>query len=96
MRPYAEYWTRVSSKTSKGRECMKIFSRFKKPEKQSLVDPICGMTIDENNVKYRTEYKGKTFYFCSARCKAQFKKDTRSHAPTQTNQKKKKGKASCH
>ena len=73
-----------------------MFSRFKKPEKQSLIDPICGMTIDENHIKYRTECKGKTFYFCSARCKAQFKKNMRSQAPKQKNQKKKKGKASCH
>lgn len=74
-----------------------MFSRFRKPKKQVLIDPICGMTIDENHIKYMTEYKGEKFYFCSARCKAQFKKNMKNHAPRQTNQKKKKGKkASCH
>lgn len=73
-----------------------MFSRFKKPKKQALIDPICGMTIDENNIKFKTDYKGETFYFCSARCKAQFKKNIRTQVPKKTNRKKKKGKASCH
>lgn len=74
-----------------------MFSRFKKPKKQLLIDPICGMTLEENHIKYKTEHKGEMFYFCSSRCKAQFKKNLRPQAPIQTNKKKKKGKkASCH
>ena len=29
------------------------------------IDPICGMQVDENTAQYKTEYKGKTYYFCA-------------------------------
>ncbi len=28
------------------------------------IDPICGMQVDENTAQYKTDYKGKTYYFC--------------------------------
>jgi YHS domain-containing protein len=50
------------------------------------------MTIDENHVKYKTEFNGKMFYFCSARCKAQFKKNMRNQTPKKQTRKRKTGK----
>jgi YHS domain-containing protein len=38
-------------------------------------DPVCGMTVDRSKTPFRSEYKGKTVYFCSAGCKASFDAD---------------------
>ena len=38
-------------------------------------DPVCGMTVDRSKTPFRSEYKGKTVYFCSAGCKATFDAD---------------------
>ena len=35
-------------------------------------DPVCGMEIDEKKAAGRTTHEGKTYYFCSAGCKATF------------------------
>lgn len=36
------------------------------------VDPVCEMDIDEEKAAGRTEYEGKTYYFCSPGCKEKF------------------------
>ena len=38
-------------------------------------DPICGMMVDEKKTKFKSDYNGKTFYFCAPSCKATFDKD---------------------
>jgi len=38
-------------------------------------DPICSMAVDEKTAKYKSDYKGKTYYFCSQYCKTKFDKD---------------------
>ncbi len=35
-------------------------------------DPVCGMKIDKRTAKFKTEYKGETYYFCSLSCKKKF------------------------
>ena len=35
-------------------------------------DPICGMAVDEKNAKTKSDYAGKTYYFCNASCKQTF------------------------
>jgi uncharacterized membrane protein YraQ (UPF0718 family)/YHS domain-containing protein len=35
-------------------------------------DPVCGMTVDKLKTPFRSEWKGKTFYFCSQGCKERF------------------------
>ena len=37
-------------------------------------DPVCGMTVDEATAKYKSEYEGKTYYFCNGRCLTAFEK----------------------
>jgi YHS domain-containing protein len=37
-------------------------------------DPVCGMNVDEKTAKFKSEYKGKTFYFCNQSCKVTFDK----------------------
>jgi Cu+-exporting ATPase len=38
-------------------------------------DPICGMNVNEKTAKYKSEHKGKTYYFCSQMCKSTFDKN---------------------
>jgi len=38
-------------------------------------DPICNMTVDEKTTKFKSDYKGKTYYFCSSACKSTFDKN---------------------
>lgn len=38
-------------------------------------DPVCGMEIDEKTAAGKSEYKGKTYYFCSTGCKKSFDQD---------------------
>jgi len=35
-------------------------------------DPICGMTVEKSKAKHKSEFQGKTFYFCCAGCKEKF------------------------
>ncbi|MCX8153782.1 MAG: heavy metal translocating P-type ATPase, partial [Candidatus Bathyarchaeota archaeon] len=38
-------------------------------------DPVCGMEIEPATAYGKTEYKGKTYYFCSQHCAEEFKKN---------------------
>lgn len=39
------------------------------------VDPVCGMDVEESEGAIKTEYQGKTYYFCSKACLLAFSKD---------------------
>jgi len=39
------------------------------------IDPICKMTVDEKSAKFKTDYKGTTYYFCALGCKKAFEKE---------------------
>ncbi len=43
------------------------------------IDPVCGMQVDEKTAKYKTEYKGETYYFCAPGCKFTFEEDPESY-----------------
>jgi YHS domain-containing protein len=36
------------------------------------MDPVCNMEVDEKTAKFKSVYKGKTYYFCAPGCKATF------------------------
>ena len=38
-------------------------------------DPICGMTVDNVTAKHRSEFSGRTVYFCCRHCKEMFDED---------------------
>jgi len=40
-------------------------------------DPVCGMTVDEEKARFRSEHDGATVYFCSQGCKDAFDRDPR-------------------
>jgi YHS domain-containing protein len=52
-------------------------------------DPVCNMKVDTAKAQFKSAYEGKTYYFCSADCKAKFdanpgqyvKKEEASTAP---------------
>lgn len=37
-----------------------------------VLDVVCGMEIDEKTAKWKSEYEGKTYYFCGPMCKMEF------------------------
>jgi YHS domain-containing protein len=45
-----------------------------KPASAKVKDPVCGMDVDPATAKAKSEYEGKTYYFCSAGCLEKFKK----------------------
>ena len=44
-----------------------------------VLDPVCGMTVDPHTAKHRADYRGHTYYFCSAGCKTKFSTDPQKY-----------------
>jgi len=42
-------------------------------------DPVCGMEVDLKISKFKSEYHGKTYYFCSKEDKEMFDKMPRGY-----------------
>lgn len=42
-------------------------------------DPVCGMQVDKQTAAGKSEYEGRTYYFCSVSCKQQFDKDPKHY-----------------
>ena len=38
------------------------------------IDPVCDMEVEIATAQWKTEYQGKTYYFCSPGCKRSFEK----------------------
>ncbi len=36
------------------------------------IDPVCKMEVDEKTAKFKSVYKGETYYFCAPGCKKAF------------------------
>ena len=36
------------------------------------IDPVCKMHVDEQKAAGKSDYNGKTYYFCAKVCKAKF------------------------
>lgn len=39
------------------------------------VDPVCKMDVDPKTAEFKTDYRGKTYYFCAPGCKRAFEED---------------------
>jgi len=39
------------------------------------IDPVCGMTVEEETAAATSEYKGATYCFCAPGCKTTFDED---------------------
>jgi len=53
---------------------------YGEPRMPGVIDPVCGMTIESETARARTEYEGRTFYFCSESCKRAFDADPARYA----------------
>ncbi|MGB3341653.1 MAG: YHS domain-containing protein [bacterium] len=49
-----------------------------------VIDPICKMEVDEKTTQYKSEYKGKTYFFCAPGCKRAFDEDPAKYVKTET------------
>jgi YHS domain-containing protein len=45
-------------------------------------DLVCGMKVDEKKAPAKSDYSGKTYYFCSKGCKVAFDKDPEKYIKT--------------
>jgi YHS domain-containing protein len=43
-------------------------------------DPVCKMQVDEAKAAGKSEYKGKTYYFCAQACKTRFDANPEQYA----------------
>jgi YHS domain-containing protein len=43
-------------------------------------DLVCGMDIDSKTAAGKSDYQGKTYYFCSQGCKKAFDKEPQKYA----------------
>jgi YHS domain-containing protein len=43
------------------------------------IDPVCRMKVNEEKAIFKSEYKGKTYYFCSAQCKNEFERNPKKY-----------------
>ncbi|MGZ4874505.1 MAG: YHS domain-containing protein, partial [Candidatus Angelobacter sp.] len=53
----------------------KINSEETKSGTSIVKDPVCNMDVDPATARGSAEYKGQTYYFCSAGCVTRFKAD---------------------
>jgi P-type Cu+ transporter len=44
-------------------------------EAQSVIDPVCGMSVDPHTTPHRHTYQGRPYYFCSNGCRTKFAAD---------------------
>ena len=44
-----------------------------------VVDPVCKMQVNEKTAKWKSDYKGKTYYFCASMCKQKFDKSPETY-----------------
>jgi xanthine dehydrogenase accessory factor len=45
------------------------------PDVETVVDPVCGMTVDVDPSNHPFEHEGRTYYFCCPGCRHAFAKD---------------------
>ena len=42
-------------------------------------DPVCKMPTDPDMAEFKSEYKGKDYYFCSSACYDKFTRDPKDY-----------------
>jgi len=46
---------------------------------QSMIDPVCGMSIDPDTAAAKSTYQGTDYYFCSTECKQTFDENSQQY-----------------
>src|SRR5689334_15580743 len=49
------------------------------PAPGSVIDPVCGMSVDPKTTPHKAAYKGENYYFCSAGCRTKFAGNPRKY-----------------
>lgn len=52
---------------------------------QTFKDPVCGMEVTAESAAGKSEYKGKTYYFCSTADKETFDKNPEKYVRQEQN-----------
>jgi YHS domain-containing protein len=47
-----------------------------------VTDPVCKMTIDEHKAAGKSDYQGKSYYFCAVSCKTKFDANPQQYVKT--------------
>lgn len=61
-----------------------------------MKDPVCGMQLDETQAAVKTDYEGKTYFFCCAHCRRTFEADPQKYAALSPQAKAPGGGCHCH
>jgi YHS domain-containing protein len=59
---------------------MEIRGQRGEKEAYMAIDPICMMDVDEKTAQYKSEYKGRMYYFCAPGCKKKFDENPEEYA----------------
>jgi YHS domain-containing protein len=51
---------------------------------QSVLDPVCGMSIDPETAAAHTKFEGRDYYFCSTDCLRAFERSPESYRHADT------------
>ena len=43
------------------------------------IDPVCKMQVEESKAAAKSDYNGKTYYFCCPGCKARFDRNPQDY-----------------
>lgn len=46
----------------------------------TVKDPVCGMELGESHKRESFEYEGRSYYFCSVGCRAEFQRHAEDYA----------------
>ncbi len=49
---------------------LRMMAAAPSPTRQTVTDPVCGMTVDPKTATQHVDYKGTRYYFCSSGCRA--------------------------
>lgn len=50
-----------------------------------VTDPVCGMSIESEKAAARADFAGRTYYFCSERCRKQFQSKPQQYVRAEKN-----------
>jgi YHS domain-containing protein len=50
-----------------------------KTQTEKAIDPVCKMQVSPSSAAAKSEYKGKTYYFCAVGCKQAFDKEPQKY-----------------
>ncbi len=53
----------------------------KQPEERTYGDPVCGMEISRKTAADECTHLGKSYYFCSPGCRAEFESNPDRYLP---------------